>query len=692
MAGAGTKTPARVERLVEVALALLVVHVLLLAVFRRYGLELIGLPLSFRSPGPALALILLLLFVRIRRNGRATKGFDRLRPGNWLAGMGLPGFILTTCLVLVFWLSHHYGGRLGSDGVMNYIYVRSLVIDGDFDLTNEFEDFVPEKHQFIAENARALGLTPDPTNEPGPAILWAPAFVITHGLVRASRWFGSQIPADGYSYPYINAVSVTSLLWGFVAVAVSYVVARRYFDPRLAAISVCLLWLASTLYWYTVFEPTMPHATAAAAVSLFLYLWIRVREHPTTGGWIALALAGGMVLAMQRYNVFFFAAPAVTAIGAVARPGLFQRVSRRSLIAAAIAIAGFLLAASPMFLYNLSHSQGLVRIGDLGGFTLRYWSSPRIGEFLFSSKHGLFSWTPAIFAAVAGLFLLLRKDLRLAATLLFTLGLGIYLLSSTWDWYAGYAFGSRRMTEAFLIFALGFCAVCEFLLRRPKLLATTGALALVSWNMLLSGQLKRGEIPEMATFAFSDAASRAARRTYRTLGHPGSVPANWIFAWRYGVSPDRFDTIYGHREFHNLTIDVGASGDTHFVGRGWSEPESTSDGSTFRWSSGPESSFLLYLFEPYDYRLALMGEPSRHPKGSSQVILVNVNGQKAARLSLTEGWQTVEAVVPASFWKAGLNEILLTYLWTVEAGEAYGGEDGRQIAVKLERLDLQIIK
>ncbi|MGH9335906.1 MAG: hypothetical protein ACRD21_19400, partial [Vicinamibacteria bacterium] len=268
------KGPARVDRLMAVALALLSIHVLLLAVFRRYGFESMGLPLSFRSPGPALVFILLLVGYRVFRNGRpkarSASAARRLHPGNWLDGMGIPGFILTTCLVLVFWLFHNYGGRLGSDGVMNYIYVRSLVMDGDFDLTNEFEDFVPAKFQHIAERERAFGRTPDPTHEPGPAILWAPAFVITHGLVEASRWLGSEIPADGYSYPYINAVSVMSLLFGFVAVAVSYVVARRYFDPRLAAISVCLVWLASTLYWYTVFEPTMPHATAAAAVSVFL--------------------------------------------------------------------------------------------------------------------------------------------------------------------------------------------------------------------------------------------------------------------------------------------------------------------------------------------------------------------------------------------------------------------------------------
>jgi hypothetical protein len=72
--------------------------------------------------------------------------------------------------------------------------------------------------------------------------------------------------------------------------------------------------------------------------------------------------------------------------------------------------------------------------------------------------------------------------------------------------------------------------------------------------------------------------------------------------------------------------------------------------------------------------------------------LVSVNGRAASRLRLLEGWQTTETIIPASYWKPGLNEIELEYAWTVEAGDVYGGDDTREIALKLERLDLRIVK
>ena len=61
-------------------------------------------------------------------------------------------------------------------------------------------------------------------------------------------------------------------------------------------------------------------------------------------------------------------------------------------------------------------------------------------------------------------------------------------------------------------------------------------------------------------------------------------------------------------------------------------------------------------------------------------------------ITAAEGWQILEARVPASFWRKGLNEIQLRYLWTVEAGSVYGGSDDRQIALRLAGLELRSVQ
>ena len=653
--------------------------------------------MTLRNPARALLAVFLLLTARVWLNRRHDLALEppgeRWKLGSWFDGLGNEGLALAAAFLTMTYCFFLFGRRLGGDGTVLFVYVRSLVMDGDLNFTNEFADFVPEKFQFIAD--RALGRAPDPLHEPGPAIFWAPWFLLAHVLVLASRALGSTIPADGYSYPYINVVCFGSLVWAFVAVVLSYFACRRFFPSGLAAAVAILLWLSSTLYWYTLYEPSMPHAVGAAAVSLFLYGWLRLRNTQDAVAWVVTGVGAGLMLSVQRYNVFYLIVLLVSFAGylpeVVARVRAKADDRRKGLALPAGAAIAFGLGILPLIVYNLVYSRNSGLPANLAEYAFRFWRNPRIPELLFSSNHGLFSWTPVAYLSVLGLFFLLRKDWRLALTLLLTLAGGVYLLSVTWDWYGGHAFGARRLTEGFLLFALGLCALAEWALARPKLLAVLVVAPLVLWNTLLADQFRRGPVPpSIGTFSFGDVGAGVAVSLHQTLGHLPSFPANWLFASKYGVGPGRFDAIYGHRPYHNLTIDVGSPQDDYFKGRGWSGRETTPDGRTFRWSHGQESSWLVPLYEPYDYRIRLYGQSSRHPDGRDQRLTLVVNGQRVATRSWLPGQDVFQVAVPARFWQEGLNEILFRYGWVVEAGEAYGSADRRPIAVRIERLELTI--
>jgi hypothetical protein len=292
------------------------------------------------------------------------------------------------------------------------------------------------------------------------------------------------------------------------------------------------------------------------------------------------------------------------------------------------------------------------------------------------------------YLGVLGLVLLARRDRGLAASLLLTLAFGVYLLAASYSWSAAWSFGSRRLTEAFPVFVLGLCALATWLMTRPAVLGALGLGGLAVWNLLLAEQVRRREIPRDDTFAFSDAAARAVRRAYESVGHLPAAPAPWIFAWTYGVSPDRFDLVFGREPATRATIAMGTPADEPFLGRGWSYPESGADGKPFRWSEGGESTLLVALTKPQPYRLAFRGEPSRHPAGQLQTVAVSVNGRAIRSWTLTEGLQTQTMDIDAAPWKAGLNELRFTYGWTVEAGTVSGTPDRREVAWRVERLVL----
>ena len=450
--------------------------------------------------------------------------------------------------------------------------------------------------------------------------------------------------------------------------------------------------MATPLVWYSVFEPGMSHATAAAAAGAFVWLWLRVRDDPTRRRrWLLLALAGGVLVSIQRYDAYFFLAPALTACGLLWRTPRTQLVrSRRALVTTAgIVLLTLGLTLVPLVYTNLAsrHSSWLGE-SNLVAFTFQNWAHPRLGELLFSSRNGLFSWTPVAYVGVLGLVLLARRDRGLAASLLLTLAFGVYLLAASYSWSGAWSFGSRRLTEAFPLFVLGLCVVAAHLMARPAVLGIVALGGLVGWNLLLADQVRRREIPRDETFAFSEAAARAARRAYAGVGHLPAAPAPWIFAWTYGVSPDRFDLVYGREPSTRVTVVMGTADDERFLGRGWSYPETAPGGPSFRWSEGVESTLLVSLANPRDYQLRFRGEPSRHPAGLLQTVAVRVNGRAVGVWTLAGGVQTQTLPIPAADWKAGLNEVRFTYGWTVEAGEVYPASDPRQIAWRVERIVL----
>jgi hypothetical protein len=634
-----------------------------------------------------------LLALRAWRNRRAEPSpGPGLRPGSWLGRLKPPALVLAgTFLALLLVLSAH-GGRLEVDGPLLFVQLRSVVIDHDLDLTNEFAEFIPERYQYWADEGRRLGRTPNPTVEPGPAILWAPFFLLAHAFVLVAQTWGAPFVADGYDSPYVNAVGLGSLVWAFVAVILTDRIARRLFPPFLCAICTATAWLATPLVWYSAFEPGMSHATASAAVAAFVWRWLRVRDDPTDRKrWLFLALAGGVLVSIQRYDAYFFLGPVLTVTAFLGRTPWPQvlRDRRAWITSAAVVLLTLGLTLVPLIYTNLgSRHSSLLGESNLFAFTFQNWADPRVGELLFSSRNGLFSWTPVASLGVLGLLLLARRDRGLAASLLLTLGFGVYLLAASYSWSGAWSFGSRRLTEAFPLFVLGLCAVAASLMARPAVLGLLTLGGLATWNLLLAGQVRRGEIPRDDTFAFSEAAARAARRVYASIGHPPAAPLSWIFAWNYGVSPDRFDLAFGREPMERVTVALGSPGDEPFLGRGWSYAESGAAGSSFRWSEGGESSLLFSLVAPRKYRLTFRGEPSRHPAGLLQTVAVRVNGRAIKAWTLAPGLQTQTMEVEAAAWKRGLNEVRFIYGWTVPAGEVYATPDRRQIAWRVELLAL----
>ena len=78
---------------------------------------------------------------------------------------------------------------------------------------------------------------------------------------------------DGFSKPYIAAIAYGSAVYGFLALVLAILCARRLgfngFVPALA------VWLGTPLLFYMYVAPPFSHACSAFAVALFTYVWLQ---------------------------------------------------------------------------------------------------------------------------------------------------------------------------------------------------------------------------------------------------------------------------------------------------------------------------------------------------------------------------------------------------------------------------------
>src|SRR5205085_10647622 len=107
----------------------------------------------------------------------------------------------------------------------------------------------------------------------GPALAWAATVVPVHVAVAAGGTPGEE--PRGYSPPYQLAVGTATLLLSLATLLFTYGIARRFAPPVCSAAGAACGVLGTPLLGYGAVEVAMAHGPAAAALSGYVYLWLR---------------------------------------------------------------------------------------------------------------------------------------------------------------------------------------------------------------------------------------------------------------------------------------------------------------------------------------------------------------------------------------------------------------------------------
>lgn len=426
---------------------------------------------------------------------------------------------LQTALLVLFLLSLPLlNPWIRGDGVGYYALVRAPLIQHNLDFTRDYQ----QANDSFRENRLDANGQPLPEFRTrtghldnhftvGPAILWSPFLWLAHVFVLLARHFGSAIPADGFSTPYRIAMALATAIYGFLALLLSFRLARKYVDPLWAFLATIAVWCASSLPVYMYFNPSWSHAHSAFTAALFLSYWHSTRDQRTLAQWFVLGAIGGVMLdvyypnavlfivlpveALHDYRCAFNAAPSNA-------PRLPQLLARHSVFVITLLACLLPTFITRRVIYGSSFESGYAHVGQWD------WLSPHLFSVLFSSNHGLFSWTPLLLFALIGLIAFWRSVPRVGAAFFLVFAAFYYFIASYPDWAGISSYGNRFFISLTPLFILGLAFLLDrfsrfFRTRRSSLAVFSLFLAAFAlWNVGLMFQWGVHLIPARGPISF----------------------------------------------------------------------------------------------------------------------------------------------------------------------------------------------
>jgi hypothetical protein len=467
-----------------------------------------------------------------------------------LTAAGDPVLLAGMALLVVYYVATRgvFQGKASGDGWFGFMYLRAIF----FEHTLDMKTVIPEYLPYFSSGGPHHAM---PNRCPfGPVLIWAPFYLIAVGVAKLGALMHLVHPMKGGEPFFSWFTGLGTLALTLVGYRAMYVMLLRHVGRGAALIGSTVAVWATPIAWYAVTQPAYQHGLAFGLVALLVERWDARYGDPDWRRFAWLGVLGGLAMEMRAQEALFLLLPGVEALVQVVR----GPERKRWLIGGVVLCAATLIAFWPQVMVWHWYTGAFrpVQVEPLR------WGTPFILVALFSTRGGLFPWSPIAYAATAGLVVVRRfaaptRRLALALTALFLVE--IYIVASAWVVTSGYAYGARRLSDGAVVLGLLTALLWQQVSEKQtarRLLAAFVALC-VLLNVLAMELVRARRVPSSGGYARTAGkwldeakAPKWMGRFFEKVGYPFVQPVGWLFALWHHAPASAFEGVVG-----NLLLD-----------------------------------------------------------------------------------------------------------------------------------------
>jgi hypothetical protein len=332
----------------------------------------------------------------------------------------------------------------------------------------------------------------------GTALMELPFFLMAHFLAKPLGFYN-----NGYDTIYHYFIKFGNLLYAFLGLFVLFKVLKKIVSEPIALLTVCLLLLASNLFWFALLQAGMAHIPLFFLVSLLLYYTIHLHERVTWYRMFIVAFLCGLITIIRPSDIIFCLLPILYGIHNIDSLIDKFKLIKNNFFKLVASSVFFLLPILPQLLLWKKYA-GHYKYYSYGANVFN-WAKPQIIKGLFSFSNGWLAYSPVFFLAFAGLFFASTFK-KIFLPIIIILPIYIYVIYSWTCWNYVNGFGSRPMIHAYPLLAMPLAIFIQYIYQKNtviKIVSSILLLILIAYNVKLSWQNADGQLfSENANYTF----------------------------------------------------------------------------------------------------------------------------------------------------------------------------------------------